>query len=75
MNEILPPELKEYSDLITSHSSDLLKYQTNTDEYKICHAELMHLVREADKFTNKLFLSQSEPKSNYKESQVQDDYD
>lgn len=75
MNETIPPKLKEYSDLITSRSSDLLKYQTNTDEYKICHAELMHLVREADKFTNKLFPSQSESKSNYKESQVQDDDD
>lgn len=75
MNETIYSELKEYSDLITSRSSDLLKYQTNTDEYKICHADLMHLIREADKFTNKLFPSQSESKFKYNERQVKDDVD
>jgi len=71
MNEILPPELKQYSDLITSRSSDLLKYQTNTDEYKICHAELMHLVREADKLSEKILPSENESQLNHSERMVQ----
>ena len=64
---------RKYADLLTWYSLDLLKHETNTESYQICHSQLMQLVNEADELSDKLFPSEnkSQSQSNHIESKVQ----
>lgn len=62
-NEAIFSQLKKYADLLTWYSLELLKHESNTESYQICHAQLMQLVNEADKLSDNLFPSESAPQS------------
>lgn len=72
-NEAIFSQLEKYADLITWYSLDLLKHESNTEAYQICHTQLIELVNEADKLSDKLFPSESksQSQSNHSERKVQ----
>lgn len=70
-NEAISSQLEKYADLITWYSLDLLKHEPNTEAYQICHTQLIELVNEADKLSDKLFPSENESIQTHHESKVQ----
>lgn len=72
-NKVISSQLEKYADLITWYSLDLLKHESNTEAYQICHTQLMKVFNEADKLSDKLFPleSESEYQSNHSERKVQ----
>jgi hypothetical protein len=59
-NEVIFSQLEKYADLLTWYYRELLKHESNTEAYQICHAQLMQLVNEADKLSDKLFSEKRE---------------